>query len=115
MNRKSIKRLATELDSLFANGELTEKLFLVKYSDQYQGDSLSQPWLNRLRRGEFKSITPKIRKVMECAGVSLYAHKDDKRAGRELIDAAVMDTWNGDFDSADAIASVIRACKTFSD
>lgn len=106
--------LAAELDSFLSERGLSEKALAIAVSKENQGIEVSQPWISRLRNGEFKRITTKARAVFAYANIPVVTHKGEiSDEGRLLIEKALSDVWDGSTAEAAALADVIRACSKF--
>ncbi len=72
---------------------------------------ISQSFISRIRNGDFKRITDKVKMVCEYASISLEADKKHSSAEKEILTNAIDYVWDGTEKQAKALAKVIRSLK----
>ena len=109
MNVRESERIGRELRSWMAAQGLTELSLSVLISSSSEGVSVSQSWISRICTGDFRRLGGKTGVVLRYAGIRVDPHTEPDARGREVIDAALSDVWDGSLPSAQALAGVLRS------
>lgn len=91
---------------------MTELELAKAVSTEADGGCLSQSWISRICKGEFKRATPRVRRVAKFAKIRIYESTSASEAGKKLIMNAVHRSWNGSISHASMLARIIVAART---
>jgi hypothetical protein len=90
--------------------ELTES-DLARRASQRGGVTLSQSWVSRVARGEFKRPTERVRRLVTYAGIEMFEKGSVSELGEKRIQQALRSSWDGSLAQATIIANLIRATR----
>lgn len=78
------------------------------------GTRISQSWISRICCGDFKRLSGKTLQVLRYANIRIENELPRNERGREIIDAAVSDVWDGSVAGAKALARVLHSAAALS-
>jgi hypothetical protein len=113
MQMREPREIGADLRRWLDRHQLTEVAFASRITADISGFCISQPWLSRILRGQFRRLTPRIRQVAKYADIRVKAGRPEgDKDGAELIQKAVREVWNGSLSHADVIVRLIRVAKS---
>ncbi|MCT4475012.1 hypothetical protein [Bosea spartocytisi] len=72
-------------------------------------DRVSQSWISRICNGGFKRPSRQVLVVLEYVNIPFYDGITKSLTGRQTIERAIEDVWDGSAKSARAIAQLLRS------
>lgn len=112
MIKRNPKILGRELALFLEEKRLSQDSFVREFNASKQEVTISQPWLSRMLKGGIQKTTARVRGVLGYANIPIYSSdRIGSPDGRELIDQAVADVWDGSSDDAVVLADILRACR----
>jgi hypothetical protein len=72
---------------------------------------IHQSQVSRLLRGQFRRVSPNVRKLLECAGTPQKRPSRDQSAlqGKEAVIRAALRTWDATPEGARALVRLLRS------
>src|SRR3974390_1513494 len=110
MRMRRPQEIGRDLRRFMQRRELTE-LELARRAPKRGGVALSQSWVSRVARGEFKRPTERVRRLATYAGIELFEKGSVSELGEKKIQQALRSSWDGSLAQATVIANLIRATR----
>jgi transcriptional regulator with XRE-family HTH domain len=108
---RSSKEIGADLRRFMRRRGITELELAQSVSSDGDRETVSQSWVSRICKGEFKRATPRVARVARYAKVRMYKKTTDSEAGKKLIGDAVERSWNGTMSHASMLARIILAAR----
>jgi transcriptional regulator with XRE-family HTH domain len=89
---------------------LTERE-LAEQASLPDGVALTQSWISRITRGQFKRPTERLRRLAAHTNIAIFEKGSVSELGERKIRQALKATWDGSLAHATVIASLIRATR----
>lgn len=93
---------------------MTEEDLSVAVSRDNPGIFVSQSWISRICCGDFKRLSGKTGIVLRYANIRIKSELPRDERGKEIIDAAVSEVWDGSVASAKALARMLLSAAALS-
>ena len=100
--------------ALYAYKAMTEEGLSVAIQADNPKLRVSQSWISRICCGDFKRLSGKTGIVLRYANIRIEDELPRDERGKEIIDAAVSEVWDGSVASAKALARMIHSAAALS-
>jgi hypothetical protein len=114
MSRRSSAEIGRELREWLDAQAMTEDGLSLAISTEKPSILISQSWISRICCGEFKRLSGKTGVVLKYANIRVEDELPRDERGKEIIDAAVSDVWDGSVAGAKALARVLHSAAALS-
>ncbi|MFC0104504.1 hypothetical protein [Sphingopyxis terrae] len=109
MAKRSSVDIGRDLREWLEAKSMTEEALSLAISIDNPGIFVSQSWISRICCGEFKRLSGKTGIVLSYANIRIEDELPLNERGKEIIDAAVSDIWDGSIAGAKALARVLHS------
>lgn len=110
MTRRSSFDIGEDLRHWLAEHGLTgQQLSDAINTEKQKKDWVSQSWVSRICNGQFKRASRQVSIVLEYANIPFCFEKIADPAGREAIEEAIDEVWDGSAENARHIAKLLRS------
>lgn len=102
--------IGRDLRRFMARHSLTERELAQRASSR-DGIVLSQSWVSRISRGQFKRPTERLRCLAAFANIAIFERGSVSEVGERRIRQALKTSWDGSLVHATVIANLIKATR----
>ena len=99
--------LGEDLARWMADRGLTQHAFCGLLREHSPPVIVSQPWLSRILKGDFRRTSGKVGQVLAYANIGASSDRARDSGGEKLIAAAIEVVWDGTAGGARAVARIL--------
>ena len=111
---RSPTQIGEDLRAWMKRKGVTEARLAQQISHRQRDISVSQSWVSRIANGQFRRLTPAVRRVADYANIRVERAQVADQTGAAIIQKAVKDVWDGSVQHAQVIARIVRATRGLS-
>jgi len=108
---RNANNIGSDLRRWMRRRKITEHELAQRVSAENEDFPVTQSWVSRIIRGEFRRPTERVRSVAAYANIQIFERKVSHPEGEKIIRDAVSRSWDGSLSHAAVIARLIRAAR----